>query len=399
MPASATECPLTIEWETLAPERQPRVVTEYSLESDYLVSTDRWEATVYDTDPERLKWLALQPVKLLIHENLQLFGRVEHVTRGRNGNEVTISGRDHISAIVECNIDPTVRVTEDMTLATVVVLVAGPCGIDTAFGEGDAQTRSIKSGASLQAGTDPGFADLQPGNLKPEPGMGIYEWLNRIAARMGCTIQPGPTRSSVLLVAPNYTTAPIATFKRSRDPGAVRSNNIEDASSSEDYSSFPTVGLATGKISSTGKAAQAAAKTYPIADVIREAAANLYAKIGDLMHPGRLLPSGQPGDPLKLYRLLYVKDEQSRKPEQVERAIARAVSERLRSTLDYEVTVKGHRDVDTGYVYAIDTMATVRDEVCDIDENLWCASRAFSFSRSEGAKTRMRYWRPGSLIL
>jgi prophage tail gpP-like protein len=396
---ATTECPLTIEWDDLEEARRPRVVTAYSLDSAFLTSTDEWSVTVYDTDPERLRWLALAPLRLLIHGKHQLCGRVEHVARGRNGNEVTITGRDHLAALVETNIDPTVRVTEDMTLAAAILAAAGPCGITEVWDETGGQLSSLKSGAPPSNGIARGFPDLQPGNLKPEPGMGIYEWLNRIAARQGCTLQPGPTRESIYLSEPHYDQPPIATFRRSRDPAESRRNNVVEATSDENYSTFPTCGLATGKIAATGKKAEAAGKTYDVKKVIEEAAPALAAKIGARIISTRVLPTAAAPDPLLLYRFLYLKDEESRKPEQVERAITRAVSERLRETLTYRATVRGHIDPDSGYVFATDSIATVRDEVCDLDERLWIAERSFSYQRGQGARSTLTMWRPGSLVL
>jgi prophage tail gpP-like protein len=395
------ECPLTIEWEALPKDRQPRVITAYSLDSAYLTSTDEWSVTVYDTDPERLRWLALQPLSLSIHGNVQLFGRVERVRRGDDGGAVTISGRDHLSAIVEGNIDPTVRITEDMTLAAAILTVGLPHGIMTVYGDADAQTRSMKAGVPLKDGKDQGFPKIQPGNLKPEAGAGSFEWLNKLAARQGCTIQPGPQRGSVILSAPCYDQDPTATFKRSRSVGTVAQNNVIDATSDENYSSFPTCGLATGKVAATGKKAEAAAKVYDIGKAIAEVAPQLYAKIRDLIISERSkpVPNKPAPDPLKLYRFLYVKDEESRTAAQVEKAITRAVSERLRETLNYTVKAKGHRDPDSGAVFAIDTLATVKDEIADVDEVLWCASRRFTFQRNAGATSDLTYWRPGSFVL
>lgn len=394
-----TECPLTIEWETLPEARRPRVIVEYSLDSSYMTSTDGWSVTVYDDDPERMRWLALETLTLSIHGQPQVTGRVERISRGQDGSAITIAGRDHVATIVEGNIDPTVRITEDSTLADAILLAGGPYGISTVFGESDFQVRNLRSGAPLRAGQDQGFGDLQPGNLKPEAGIGVYEWLERLCARMGCTMQPGPDRTSLVLASPNYDQDPVATFRRLRNPVPSKRNNIKSAISEEDYSSFPTVGLAVGKVTAPGKSAQNASTEYNVGDVIEGLAPELFARIGSKLIGKRVLPTAATDPGPKLYRLLYVKDEQARKAEQVERSIARAVSERLRATLDYQVTVKGHRDPITGYVYAVDTIAEVEDEVCDIVERLWACSRRFTYRRSDGAETTLTYWRPGSFIL
>lgn len=389
------ECPLRIEWLDRAESLRPRVITGYSLDSSFLTSTDEWAIELFDTDPARLRNLQLEPIILHIHDKPQLVQRVEHIKRGDNGGAVSIDGRDHLADILECNIDPTVRVTEDMTLAQAVLVAAGPCGIDTVFGEADVQLRSIKSGAPPKAGKDQGFGKLEPGNLKPEAGMGIFEWLNRLAARQGCTIQPGPTRNSVVLAAPSYDQEPIATFARYRDPAPARRGNVVSATADENYSKFPTCGIASGKVTSTGEPAKSAVSTFDVMKFSPALAAKMSGRVlGERSLPASPKPLGN-----ALYRLLYVKDDDARKPEQVERAISRAMSERLRETLSYQVTVKGHVDHDTGYVFAVDTMATVRDEIADVDEKLWIESRRFTYQRGQGAVTAMQLLRPGSLVL
>lgn len=390
-----TECPLTIEWFNRPVAQQPRVIQSYELDSAYLTSTDAWSITLYDSDRTRLKNLQLEPLQLSIHGQPQLVGRIENIKRG-GGGEITVSGRDHISVLVEGNVDPVVKVTEDMTLKQVILLAAGPYGIINVLGEGDFLLRNLRSGAPLSAGKDQGFPDLQPGKLKPEAGIGLYDWLNRLCARHGCTIQPGPDFGSVLLSAPNYAQSPIINLTRSVDPRSSVVNNIDRGQSNEDYSSFPTHGLAIGKIATVGESAKSAAIDF---DPLKGLSDSLKALLEGKILSERSLPTSPKSLGTKLYRFLYVKDDEARTSAQVDRAIKRAVAERLRETLDYSVTVRDHKDKESGHIFAVDTIATVNDEVCEISEPMWVASRKFTYQQGQGAVTELNLWRPGSFVL
>jgi prophage tail gpP-like protein len=65
----------------------------------------------------------------------------------------------------------------------------------------------------------------------------------------------------------------------------------------------------------------------------------------------------------------------------------RAISDRAKDTLVYTCTMPGHRDRQTGAVYAIDTLVDVNDDIREVHEPLWVIGRKFRYSASEGAVT------------
>jgi prophage tail gpP-like protein len=75
------------------------------------------------------------------------------------------------------------------------------------------------------------------------------------------------------------------------------------------------------------------------------------------------------------------------------------VCERLKDSLVYRATVKGFSDYHTGAVYAVDALARVEDDVCDVHETLWVASRRFSYQEGAGTTTELECWRPGSFTI
>jgi prophage tail gpP-like protein len=74
------------------------------------------------------------------------------------------------------------------------------------------------------------------------------------------------------------------------------------------------------------------------------------------------------------------------------------MAERTKDILQYQATMKGHRDPESGRTYAIDTIAKVTDELCDIDEMLWVESVTMTYDESQGPTTQLTCWLPGSFV-
>lgn len=100
-----------------------------------------------------------------------------------------------------------------------------------------------------------------------------------------------------------------------------------------------------------------------------------------------------------LYRLLVFRDDDARNGEQIEKAAKRTIAERMKDTLQYRLTLKGHVDPGSGAVYALDTMIRVDDEFADLHEVLWVADRTLRYSEGEGPMTDLVCWRPESFEL
>lgn len=399
---TTTDAAISVRLELL--DHALRGVTSYELDSAYMTSTDGWsvEAWLDESEAKQIGRLELQPVELTIGGAQQVLGRVEVTQVGGNGSIVTLQGRDYLSDMVECNVDPTLKIKEQMTVAEAVRLAASPVGITTvasgAAAVGMRNTRTGKPGSGGSAGKD--FAALKLDELKPQPGQGIFDFCNRIAARHGATIQPASKRDTVLLDAPDYTQTPRYRIRRGRDD-AARFNNVISATARRDFSTFPTVALFSGQQARGAASGAAMATRYDFLTLARAFSTELGA-IAERVYQG----SGEaarrkPGDTTalgagKLYRLLYLKDDQSRNPEQLERAAKRAIAERLKDTLAYSVTLRGHVDPESGGLWAVNTVVDVHDEIADVTEPLWIERRSFRYSADSGATTELECWRPES---
>lgn len=355
-------------------------VKSYRLESSYLTAADGFDFTLYSDDPAELRQIDCQPVTLSINGFPQLLGRVEKTVRGGDGSAVQCSGRDYIADIIETNVDPSVaKVTDQTTLASFIIEVASPAGIREVVGDG--ATRSARTGYTGTTKPQAAFGALKLNEFKAEPGTGCYDFINKVLARHGFTMQPSTRRSAVELSMPNYVQAPFYAIRRLRR--GANNNNVISATATRDFSSVPTEVWFTGKQGRSGES--------------RSPMENRLFTEGQIASyiPG----GGLSGGKVPFYRLLYHKDDDARNQDQIIRASWRALSERMKDTLHYSVTLKGHTDPETGLAWGIDTIVKVKDEVCEIDEPLWISSRTFSNAPGEGQRTQLECWRPGSFVI
>src|SRR5690606_29060129 len=136
-----------------------------------------------------------------------------------------------------------------------------------------------------------------------------------------------------------------------------------------DYSSFPTYVLATGRQQSADdeSVTETVASELIAGTVSPEDLAQFSARFppgfdgAALIYSGRIKPTEGPKQGPSLYRLHYLRDEESRTATELARARLRHAAERLKDTLSYEVELRGHADPKTGAVYAVDTVVDVDD--------------------------------------
>lgn len=408
-----------------------REISSWSIDSDYLTTTDGFEFTCFSSDKSKVRGLELEPVELIVSGASQLIGRIETSTVGSSGGAVTYHGRDYLSGLVGCAIDPRVEITESMDLASVITLVAGTVGIDTVLSDSDLAMRNIRTGSSIAGGAGRDFMSLEAGEIKPPHGSSQMSYLSRIVARHGATIQPANSRNSVLVTEPNYSQP--NSYRLQRKTGEnTTGNNVISGRATRDFSSFPTHALYSGNQARPAKQTKSTSTQLGVgtdSDIALKGngtqqsgslASGVFKSGGPVernynalfatgfapsaeslilasCHIGRRLPN-QNHDPLKLYRLLAVREAACKNQEQLDRLAVREVGELLKSVLIYEVEVAGHFDRNTGAIWSVDTMVDVLDEECDIAEPMWIASRRLSYDSSSGARTSMTLWRPGAFI-
>jgi prophage tail gpP-like protein len=396
-PGEIPETPLLVKF--LALGRETSSISEWSMQSAYMTSTDGFQFTVYDENADNLKKLELQPVELIVNGQVQATGRIDRTRRGNNGRSVTCYGRDFVADIVESNVDPLVKIKSGDDLLTAIVTAGGPSGINTVFDD-DGAMRNLRTGRKARVKRNkPSKKKRKLSDFKPQPGDGIYEFLNKIMAREGVTIQPGPNRNTLVLASPNYDQDPLYRIARTRDQEDGVHNNLIDGEADRDFSRFPTYVIVQGAHARAGQKGDHAVQVFDLWAISARFNSELGAILQDVTVSGRWLPTKPAANEVlrgALYRLLVFRDDDARNGDQIEKAAKRAIAERLKDTLQYTATLKGHVAPDSGAVYSVDTMIQVDDELADVHEPLWIAERTLRYSSSEGALTDIVAWRPES---
>lgn len=408
--AAIQEFPLTVRFVRTGRETSA-TIKEWSITSAYMVATDAAEFTMYDEDTDNLRNLELQPVELELNGATQFIGRVDKTECGNDGTAVTCQCRDYIADLVECNIDPGFKVKLGDQLLKVMQQAMLPTGIDTVVADDDSLLmQTVRSGKKPRKGGGSGSkhkrrksrGGVKLQDFKPEPGQGIYDFLNKIVAREGATIQPWTTRKTVLVAEPWYDQEPLYKISRSLNQTVSSSNNIEHGVASRDFSRFPTYTMIHGQTARGGKASAHTTKAFDLWVI----AAGFRTEIRDILTDSTVSGRWLPGtiadtvrDDAALYRLLVHRDEIATDDDQVEGAMARAIAERLKDTLEYRCTLRGHVDPVSGAIYTVDTIIQVDDDVTNVHEALWIAERTLKYSPSGGATTDLVCWRPESFDL
>lgn len=382
----------------------------WSIESAYLTSTDGFQFEIYSPVFTSKHRLEMQPVELLVNGASQLIGRIDKTRSGHNGRAVACFGRDYLADTVENNVDPKFKLRLKMTIGDLISQVFHPTGISRIFDvdDGSILMQEVRAGIPVKAKGGRKRAPRKPrkgkptGESTPKPGAGAYEYVNKIIARVGATMQPGPDRNSVVLSVPDYDQESIGTLRRSDDPIGSVSNNVVESVADRDFSRMPTYALFNGvEVKKKGTAASPLSKTLDIFELAARSP-ELLQIIADGSISGRWLP-GETADQVrtegKLYRLLNFRDDTARTLEQLECAADRAVAERLKDSLQYECTVRGHADERTGAIWSVNTMVRVEDDIANVHEDLWVAARTLSYEKGNGARTRLICWRPDSFVI
>lgn len=409
MPNVDFDTPLVVYLEGRNNYRELTRIKSWSIDSDYLTSTDAFDFVVVDDDIEVLRDLEAQPVKLTVGGAIQLVGRIDDTSRGDDGLAVACSGRDYIADLVECNIDPTLVVKEKETLGDVILKACAPIGITKIAPESDVatmldirqgvpgKTRRRRGGKAAGGNRSKNFKDISLDDLKPDIGQGIYEFLNPICMRHGCTIQPTHQRDTLLVSGPFYDQDPQFSIVRSRADSGT-SNNIVSAIARRSYSSFPSMVIVQGQ--GAPRSGETTANTQYTIDTWYEAqqfGGELARTLNWITFSGRRKPGTTDALPIdKIYRLNVFRDDKARNPDQITNAARRLFAEHLKKTLEYRVKIRGHIDPVTGALWTYDTIVTVSDDVCDVHEDLWVQSRRFTYNQNDGPFTELVCIRPGS---
>jgi prophage tail gpP-like protein len=384
-------------------------IISYRINTQYTTPTDSWEFVVFsEDDPKRLRrrFRPLQPVKLSIAGRQQLIGRIDGtVGTGESGALLKVHGRDYLADLVDSSVDPSFQIKKGQDIGAFLLELLKPWGITTVFGNFNL-TRNVMSGRKpFTKNPARSYKSAKLEDTKASENQAVFEFGNQVVARQAFTLQPAGTRDAICVDAPNYEQAPLYTLSR---PG-----NLISGTADRNYAGVPTVTIARGRGggSDAGKQSPGAKKEYPTFDrsgpsQISKTAEVQHAITSDegvvVVRESRFDPKARQtkvfGFDFPVYKPAFFRDRDSRNDEQLDYAVRRFIAEKLRETLIYTCSVRGHVDPVSGATWTVDTLAHVRDEIEDVDEPLWIAERTFTNDGSSGPMTELVLVRPGSYV-
>jgi prophage tail gpP-like protein len=305
-------------------------------------------------------------------------------------------------------VDPSIKVTEKMDMGDAVLDAVRPYGITSLFGDSNL-TRNIRTGARPFDGSAPrDIRDVKLEDFSPSIGQGVFEYIEKIVAHQGFTIQP-LERKSLNIVAPEYRQAPMGKLIRSLDGERT---NVLSGRAVRDWTDVPTLTIATGRAGKGGKGlvnvlnevptfgenspSKLAAKNHEIQITITDEATGLFNIVEK--RPTKNGPEVIYAHDYPLYRPLYYTDKDSRNQEQIDRGARREISQRLKNVFVYHATVRGHRVPESEAFFAVDTVLSVSDEIEDVEEDLWVLSRRF-YNDGTGPKTDLELIKKEAITL
>jgi prophage tail gpP-like protein len=398
---------LTVELEGVG--FQPNRILSYRINTQYTTPTDAWEFVVYSEDDPRglrRRFRPLQPIKLYIAGNQQVIGRIDKIEGfGESGAALKVSGRDYLADLVDSTVDPQFQVKKSQDIGAFLLDLLKPWGITTVFGNFNL-TRNAMSGRKPFT-KDPAkhYKSAKLEDTKASENEGVFEFANKVVARHSFMILPAGTRDSIVVDAPNYEQSPLYSVSR---PG-----NILSGTASRDYTDIPTVTIAHGRTggSDPGKQSPSSLKQYPTYDKSGP------SKIGGVLEVQHAITSDDGivvvrekqfdakkrdntvfGFDFPVYKPLFYRDRDSRNDEELDYSVRRVIAEKLRNTLTYNCTVRGHVEPKSGATWAVDTLVNVHDEIEDVSETMWILERTFENDGTSGPVTHLSLVRPGSFV-
>lgn len=382
----------------------------YSFNSHFLTPTDGWTFTLGDDDliDQLLLLHPGQLIALSVDGYTQCTGYVDsvQVTHDRSGGtRATISGRDRLAQAVDACIDPRTAFKPGMNFAQFIAQVFDP------FGWGDPHANIVdynSSNRNVLTGQLRGNKTTKNGRplksftlhqLKPNPHEGAFSFAARVAERFGLWIWLSSTGDYLVCARPSYDEPALYTIISKRDG----TTNVLSSDVHYDATGQPSVIVATGfgtggenphgrlQAIMINELTGLDANGNPTADVAAIVAAwpaaKLVATRGKLKNASKFVSSNA--------RPMYLHDDESKTPEELEYFVRREMALKQKSSLTYTCEVEGH--TQNGVIWALDTMTRVDDDFCGVHESLYLVSRTFTKDRHSGTRTRLEFIRPYTL--
>jgi prophage tail gpP-like protein len=412
---------------------------EYVVTLDMLQAGNPWTFAFWRSDPvtgqttgdRRTTWDLLRRtaklgdnVLLTIDGAAQLNGRIETMNAGggRGGISLVIGGRDLAGPAMDCDVSPTVTI-KNMAFGAALIRVFDELGLNCAVTSSRA-AQLVSSGSvpgpraataaaerkkaglitqgTVSAATAAGLSTAASSAVRravvdiahPKPGERVWNFAESMAKRLGCLLWVAPAADNGIAVVadvPNDQATPSYVFLRREvlQTAGAYEGNILDGNEKLNLRGVPTV-ITT--YSGTDRGNNTSART-------REVTTNV-AVLDPQITRGLVLdpPPPQPK---------HVRSTRSRTQQRSAQEASNSILEGMRSFRTYECRVRGHGQTVDGVkrLYALNTVARVRDDVCiagdgtPLDEDMLIVRIEFRGSRQSGTTTTLTLCPRGALVL
>lgn len=219
---------------------------------------------------------------------------------------------------------------------------------------------------------------------KPEHSQSAYEFAEIIAKRFRAHIWMSADGLSVIVGQPDYTQQPLYIFNNTASNPSI--NNVIKFNRSLQYKDQPAMIMGRGVTDAGdfGSATIRAAKVsefygfLPGTETVTPFVENdlsSFNNFNPMPVTEELFPYQKYFTPPNNSRTMYLFDKHAKTQGELESVLRRKMSEHMRNAFKITYTVEDHDQ--NGVVYAINTMATVNDEILNIQGVFWIESIIF----------------------
>lgn len=324
---------------------------------------------------------------------------------GRGGGiTCRIEGRDRLGYAIDCNADPLINFKDGTTLEDALQQLLGRFGITKIVVDDSANqglltgvTRGVKYSAGGKKGPKPLKRDVLH-QTKPYPGEGCFAFAARLAQRHGVWLWLAADGETLIASSPDYDSPPLYALHRTINGR----RNVIDGAVRHDLGSQPTLIFADGYGGGGefGHSRLRARVSNPICITADPAHADAILAYPDAKNVE--FPELQEKPFRAPYaRIVYLHDQSSQTPQQLENFLRREMSLHLRKSFSASYTVEGHGQIINGRFvpWSVNQQTFLDDEIGGYLGVAWIAGRTFMRRRGGGTTTKLDLLRPHSLEL
>lgn len=273
----------------------------------------------------------------------------------RSGYKVHVTGRDVLGPVVDGNVDPRMQVPKEATLLDLAKLVL----TDQFKLLVDFEEAALPPEKQSKVGAPPAWNKSKHKrktpikDAKPKDNEGGMAYLSRIFMHHGYWLWASVGGGYIHIAGPEYDQTPLNDI--TLVPGSSRTNVIS-ATSTTSTRDVPSHVLVRGSDSGRGqKSAVKGMATFPYA---------------------------------RRFKPVYMGDSNATTTEKAERIAAQFLAKKQKDFFHYECSVVGH--AGNGGVWAVNTIANIKDDVLGVSGPMWIESVSFRQSRGSGTTTDLK---------